>query len=92
MRVGVILSLIDFACRYTVTEHLFDVSQRHFDRLVEFSGWIDVVPIFKVVAVAAFVVHPCIGAAINFALAFVGASRALIIARAGDKLGGRCGG
>ena len=89
MRVGIVFPLVDFACRYAVAEHFFDVSQGHFNGLVHLGGWIDVVPIFKVVAVAALVVHPCIRAAEEFAFALVGAPCALIIARAGNELGGR---
>ena len=40
-------------------------------------------------AVAALVVHPRVRAAVNFALALVGASRSLVVARAGNELGGR---
>ena len=87
--VGVVLSLIDFACRYTVAEHFFDVSRGHFDGFVHFCLYVNVVPIFKVVAVAPFVVHPCIGAAKELTLALVGASCALVVARAGDEFGGR---
>ena len=89
MRVGIVFPLVDFACRYAVAEHFFDVSQGHFNGFVHLCGWIDVVPIFKMVAVAALVVHPRIGAAKELAFALVGAPCALIIARAGDKLGGR---
>ena len=87
--VGVVLSLIDLACRYAVAEHFLDKAQGHFDGLVHFCGGVDVVPIFKVVTVAPLVVHPRVGAAKELAFAFVGASRALIIARTGNKLGGR---
>ena len=89
MLVGIVFALVDFACRYAIAEHFFDVSQGHFNGFVHLCGGIDVVPIFKVVAVAALVVHPRVGAAKNFALALVGASCALIVARAGDKLGER---
>ena len=89
MGVGVVFALIDFACRYAVAEHLFDVSQGHFDGLIHFCGGVDVVPILKMVAVAALVVHPRMRAAKEFAFALVGASVALIVARAGDELGGR---
>ena len=89
MRVGVAFSLINFACRYAIAEHFFDVSQGHFNGFVHLGGWVDIVPIFKVVAVAPLVVHPRVGAAEKFAFALVGASCALIVARAGDKFGGR---
>ena len=89
MLVGVVFVLVDFACRYAIAEHFFDVSQGHFNGFVHLCGWIDVVPIFKVVAVAALVVHPRVGAAEDFALALVGASRSLVITRTGDKFGRR---
>ena len=89
MLVGVIFALINLACRYAVAEHFFDVSQGHFNGFVHLCGWVDVVPIFKMVAVASLVVHPRIRAAEEFAFALVGAPCALIIARAGDELGGR---
>ena len=89
VRVGIVFPLVDFACRYAIAEHFFDVSQGHFNGFVHFGGWIDVVPIFKVVAVAPLVVHPRVGTAVNFAFAFVGASRSLVVARAGDKFGRR---
>ena len=89
MLVGIVFALVDFACRYAVAEHFFDVSQGHFYGFVHLCGWIDIVPIFKVVAVAALVMHPRVGAAINFALALVWTSRSLVVARAGDELGGR---
>ena len=89
MAIGIVLSLIDFACRHAVTKHFFHKTQRHFDRFVHFCGGVDIVPIFKMVAVSPLVVHPRIGTAEEFAFALVGTSRALIIARAGDELGGR---
>ena len=89
MLVGVVFPLVDFACRYAIAEHFFDVSQGHFNRFVHLGGWIDIVPIFKVVAVAPLVVHPRVGAAVNFAFALVGASCSLVVTRAGDELGGR---
>ena len=89
MLVGIVFALVDFACRYAVAEHFFDVSQGHFNGFVHLGGWIDIVPIFKVVAVAPLVVHPRVGAAEDFALALVGTSRSLVITRAGDKFGGR---
>ena len=89
VRVGVVLSLIDLACRHAVAEHFFDVARGHFDGPIHFGLNVDVIPIFKVVAVASLVVHPRIGAAIELAFALVGASISLIVARARDKLGGR---
>ena len=89
VRVGIVFPLVDFACRYAIAEHFFDVSQGHFDRLVHLCCGVDIVPIFKMVAVAPLVVHPRVGAAENFALALVGASRSLVVARAGDKFGRR---
>ena len=89
MRIGIILALIDLTCRHAVAEHFFDVARGHFDGLVHFGDGVDVIPIFKVVAVAPLVVHPRIRATKELALALVGASISLIVARAGDKLGGR---
>ena len=89
MRVGIVFPLVDFACRYAIAEHFFDVSQGHFNGFVHLGGWVDIVPIFKVMAVAPLVVHPRVGAAEDFALALVGASRSLVVTRAGNELAGR---
>ena len=87
--VGIVLALVDFACCHAVAKHLLDVAHGHFDGFIQLCFGVDVVPILKMVAVAPFVVHPCIGAAEKLTLALVGAAVALIVARAREKFGGR---
>ena len=89
MLVGIVFALVDFACRHTVTKHLLDIAHRHFHRLIHFGCGIEVIPILKVVAISALVVHPRHGIAVELTLTLVGTARALIILRAREKLGGR---
>ena len=89
MRIGIILALIDLACRHAVAEHFLYKTDGHFDGLIHFGFDVDVIPILKMVAVAPLVVHPSKGAAIELAFTLVGASVTLIVARTEDELGGR---
>ena len=86
MLISIVFALVDFACRYAVAEHFFDVSQGHFNGFVHLGGWVDIVPIFKVVAVAPLVVHPCGRVSVQLPFLFVGAAGAEIIFSAPEKL------
>ena len=88
-RVGVGRALIRLAGRDPVGDHLAQILHRHIDRLIHSCLGAQVCPVFKMVPVAALVVHPGKGIAVRLALGGVRAAVALIIADAGKKLGGR---
>ena len=80
--VGIGRTLIRLAGRDPVHDHLRQIPPRHLDRLILPRGRIDVRPVFKMVLVAALVVHPRLGIPLGLALGGVGAAVALILADA----------
>ena len=55
---SVYLSFMYFACCHPVTEHLDQISERHFDR-ADYAGFKAIIrPVFIMMLVAPFVVHP----------------------------------
>ena len=89
MRIGIILSLINLACRHTVTKHFLDVAHGHGDRLVHLGGGVEIGPILEMVAISSLVVHPRKRISKQLPLPLVGTAAALIVARPRKKLGGR---
>lgn len=77
---------IYFACRHAVAKHLYQVFERHFDGTEDTGGRIVISPIFIVMLVSPFVVHPSCGITICFSLTVIWASVSLIKFRAHKKL------
>jgi len=77
--------VIDLGGGHAVAEHLDDPAQGHFHGLDTAGGHGVIRPVFKVVAVASLVVHPCGGIAFFLTFLLIGAAGALIIADAGDE-------
>ena len=84
----VIFAVVDFACRNSVAEHFYHVSDGHFHVFNLLCLGVVVVPVFVMVAVSALVVHPRKRTTVNFTLTLVGTSVALKKPCSGDKLGG----
>ena len=87
VRVGA--AVVNFTGGDAVHDHLHKEFARHRHGAVDLRLRVDVRPVFVVVAVAALVVHPCGGVAVELALIGVRAARALIVFCAGPEL---CGG
>ena len=86
--IGIVLALIDLARADAVAEHLDKVLFRHFYRGHHMRHGIIVRPVFKVVTVAALVVHPGKRIAVVRTLQLVGAAAAAcIMLNARDKFG-----
>lgn len=62
--VHIVASKVDLACRNPVTEHFYDIDQRHLHRCQSMYGHGVVCPVLKMMFVSAFVVHPGVGASI----------------------------
>ena len=50
---------IDFAGSDPITDQLFEKTFRHCNRHIPFFGGVIILPVLKMMAVSAFVVHPC---------------------------------
>ena len=85
--VGVLFLLIDFARGNAVAKHLDHESYRHLHRAGRPGLRIVIAPIFKMMAVAALVVHPGEGVPVSVALSFVWAAASLIIFCADPEFG-----
>ena len=85
MLVGVIFALIYLACGNSVANHFDDVSERHFYRTHFAFYGIIVSPVFKVMLVSAFVMHPCKRISVFISLKLIGASCANIKSSTGKK-------
>ena len=86
--IGIVLALIDLARADAVAEHLDKVLFRHFYRGHHMRDGIIVRPVFKVMTVAALVVHPGKRIAVVRTLQLVGAAAAAcIMLNARDKFG-----
>lgn len=84
--IGISLTLIDLARRHTVTKHLNNKAERHFHGAVFLYLGIDIHPIFKMMAVAPFMVHPSAGKTEFFSFCLIRASRAEVVLCTRDKL------
>ena len=85
--IGIVVAHIDLGCGNAVAEHLGDVSQRHLNGANNLINGRVIRPVFKVMAVSALVVHPCVGVALDLTLAVVGTAGALPVFRALNSVG-----
>jgi len=84
--VCILIFQIDLACRNPVAKHFNQIIHGHFDR-GDCSRYQAVVrPVFIMMFVSSFVVHPGFGIAVGLPLAFVRALVALVELRADEKL------
>lgn len=80
---------VDFAGGQPVTEHFCHIFFGHFNACDAFSVDTVVCPIFKVVAIAAFMMHPGSTVSDGTALCVIGAAVPLVIFYTGPKFYGR---
>ena len=86
--VGVLIAVVDAACRYPVTEHLQHVAERHLDAVHRPGLFADPVvrPVFQMVLVASLVMHPGRGVAEITALRIIRTPEPLVVFHARKKL------
>ena len=84
----VLLFFINFACRHTVTKHLRQIAYRHFHRLYLFVSGVIIAPVFKVMPISSFVVHPRQRIAQILSFRFIGAAIPLVVLHTLPKLRG----
>ncbi len=85
--VGITFFLINFARGHTVTEHFDHKTDRHFYRADGTCGRVIVAPIFKMMTVTTFVVHPGQRISISITFAFIWTAGSLIISCTYPKFG-----
>lgn len=76
---GISFPIIYLTGRHPVTEHLFYITNRHFNRFFKSCLRIVILPIFKMMFIPSLMMHPGNRITINFSLFCIGASCSLII-------------
>ena len=83
--VGVVPAAVDLACGNTVHDHFQQKFHRHGNGTVFLGSRQQIRPVFKVMAVAALVVHPRLGITHILTLGSIGTAVSLIIPRTGKE-------